>query len=279
MEKWREGAPPELREVLAAHPKGVLSGVNVISAELRRIVWDDALKALVLGFVLVYLLMWADLGGPVRALLALVPLIVGMVWMLGAMAVFDLKINFFNIFVLTMIVGIGVAVGLVAVAIVGLLTKRVPAVAAKTALIVGLVVIALLAITVVATRSAPTVEVAVARSANTSGTATVLNASGYVIARSQATVSSKVTGKVIEHLAKLAILQHPLKRRGRGGAFAEGRGDGAGAPRYSRTGRLRRFDHAGPAQGNPDHDPGRLPGSRRACGRLDRRCGTDRGRT
>jgi predicted exporter len=112
VERWREGAPPELREVLAAHPRGVLSGVNVISAELRRIVWDDALKALALGLVLVYLLMWADLGGPVRALLALLPLIFGMVWMLGAMAVLGLKLNFFNIFVLTMVIGIGVDYGI-----------------------------------------------------------------------------------------------------------------------------------------------------------------------
>jgi predicted RND superfamily exporter protein len=109
--KWRRGASPELLDVLAAHPGGVLAGINVISAELRRIVWDDAVKALVLGVVLVFLLMWADLGGPARALLALLPLAVGMVWMLGAMAVFGFRLNFFNIFVLTMIVGIGVDYG------------------------------------------------------------------------------------------------------------------------------------------------------------------------
>jgi predicted RND superfamily exporter protein len=89
----------------------VLAGPNIISAELRKIVWDDALKAAVLGMIVVFILMWLDLGGPLRALLALLPLAVGMVWMLGAMGWMGLRLNFFNVFVLTMIIGIGVDYG------------------------------------------------------------------------------------------------------------------------------------------------------------------------
>ncbi len=50
----------------------------------------------------------------------------------------------------------------------------------------------------------PLVQVATAAevAANPSGTTTVLNASGYVTARRQATVSSKVTGKVVEVLVE-----------------------------------------------------------------------------
>jgi predicted RND superfamily exporter protein len=109
--KWRRGASPALVELLARHPDGVLAGPNVISAELRKIVWDDAIAAAILGMVIVFVLMWADLGGPLRALLALLPLLVGMVWMLGGMALLGLRLNFFNIFVLTMIIGIGVDYG------------------------------------------------------------------------------------------------------------------------------------------------------------------------
>jgi predicted RND superfamily exporter protein len=109
--QWRRGASPALAEVVEAHPGAVLAGANVISAELRRIVWTDAIKASVLGFVLVFVLLWADLGGPLRALLALIPLLVGMVWMLGGMAVLGFRLNFFNIFVITMIIGIGVDYG------------------------------------------------------------------------------------------------------------------------------------------------------------------------
>jgi predicted RND superfamily exporter protein len=109
--KWRRGSSPALDAVISGHPGAVLAGTNVISAELRKIVWDDAIKAAILGIVVVFVLMWVDLGGPLRALLGLVPLIVGMIWMLGGMALLGLRLNFFNIFVLTMIIGIGVDYG------------------------------------------------------------------------------------------------------------------------------------------------------------------------
>lgn len=108
---WRRGASPALQALVSRYPEMVLAGPNIISAELRKIVWDDALKAAVLGMIVVFILMWLDLGGPLRALLALLPLAVGMVWMLGAMGLMGLRLNFFNIFVLTMIIGIGVDYG------------------------------------------------------------------------------------------------------------------------------------------------------------------------
>ncbi len=109
--EWRRGASPALQALVTGHPGTVLAGPNIISAELRKIVWDDALRAAVLGMIVVFILMWLDLGGPLRALLALLPLAVGMVWMLGAMGLLGLRLNFFNIFVLTMIIGIGVDYG------------------------------------------------------------------------------------------------------------------------------------------------------------------------
>jgi RND family efflux transporter MFP subunit len=63
-----------------------------------------------------------------------------------------------------------------------------------------LVTIAVIAILVIGGRSAPVVEVAIARSAPPAGSATVLNASGYVEPRRKATVSAKITGKVTEVL-------------------------------------------------------------------------------
>ena len=61
-----------------------------------------------------------------------------------------------------------------------------------------LVTIAVIAILVVGGSSATTVEVATARPAPSGGSATVLNASGYVEPRRKATVSAKITGKVTE---------------------------------------------------------------------------------
>ena len=57
-----------------------------------------------------------------------------------------------------------------------------------------------------------------------------------------------------------------------------GRRDGAGAARPARPGALQRLDRARPLQGRRRHDPGRLRGRRRACGRHDERRGGARAR-
>jgi predicted RND superfamily exporter protein len=106
--RWRREAPPALEALVDRHPEAVLTGPNVVSAELRRIVWGDAFRASAIGIVLVFLLMWADFGSPGRSALALLPLVLGMVWMLGVMSFLGLRINFMNIFVITMVIGIGV---------------------------------------------------------------------------------------------------------------------------------------------------------------------------
>jgi len=106
--RWRREAPPALEALVDQHPEAVLTGPNVVSAELRRIVWGDAFRASLIGIVLVFLLMWADLGSPGRSALALLPLVLGMIWMLGVMSFLGLQINFMNIFVITMVIGIGV---------------------------------------------------------------------------------------------------------------------------------------------------------------------------
>ncbi len=109
--KWRREAPPALAAVVARHPGAVLTGPNVVSARLRVIVWGDAARAAVLGLVLVLVLLRLDLGSWRDTVLAMVPLGVGMVWTLGAMGVLGLPVNLMNIFVMTMIIGIGVDYG------------------------------------------------------------------------------------------------------------------------------------------------------------------------
>lgn len=108
---WRRKAPPALLEMLRGKPNVVLTGTNVVSNRLRQIVWGDAARAAVLGLVLVVLLLWLDLGSFRDTLLALAPLGFGILWTLGAMGLLGLQINLMNIFVLTMIIGIGVDYG------------------------------------------------------------------------------------------------------------------------------------------------------------------------
>lgn len=110
--KWRKGFPPPLLEVVQQHDNALLTGPQVISNELKAIVWRDARIAFVLGTLIVFIFLAWDLGGLKAGAFALVPLIVGLVWMVGIMSMLDLHVNFMNIFVFTMIIGIGVDYGI-----------------------------------------------------------------------------------------------------------------------------------------------------------------------
>ncbi|MDX1503395.1 MAG: MMPL family transporter [Thermoanaerobaculia bacterium] len=110
---WRREPPPQLRRIEAdLAPDAVLTGANVVSEFLRRRVLEDAVLAAALGLVLVALLLAADFRNVQDAALSLVPILIGVVWMLGAMAALGLTMNFMNIFVSTMIIGIGVDYGI-----------------------------------------------------------------------------------------------------------------------------------------------------------------------
>ena len=112
VDKWRREPPPAL-EVLEARlgPDAELTGVNVVSRALRRQVWIDAVLAALLGTALVALLLWLDYRRLGDTLLSLLPLAIGIVWMLGVMASLGIDLNFMNVFVTTMIIGIGVDYG------------------------------------------------------------------------------------------------------------------------------------------------------------------------
>ncbi len=110
--RWRREPPPDA--VRLAHdlgPQAALSGTNVINQRVRALVLHDAWIACVVGTLLVALLIWMDFRSLSRTLAALAPLTVGLIWMAGGMVAFDTPMNFINIFVTTMIIGIGVDYG------------------------------------------------------------------------------------------------------------------------------------------------------------------------
>ncbi len=109
---WRRSAPAGAPELVDRLGDGaVLSGVSVVGERLRNGIRVDAVTASILGLVLVALLLFLDYRWLASTLLSLLPLSIGVVWMLGIMVVLGLDLNFFNIFVVTMIIGIGVDYG------------------------------------------------------------------------------------------------------------------------------------------------------------------------
>jgi predicted RND superfamily exporter protein len=103
--KWPRDVPPKLLAVAERHPGDVLTGVNLVSGTLRRIVRADAIRSTVVGIVAVLLLMILSFRNAKRVLLSFVPFIAGVIGMVGVMAMLRLELNFMNIFVGLMIIG------------------------------------------------------------------------------------------------------------------------------------------------------------------------------
>ncbi len=106
-------APRALVEALDHPAQGIeITGVNIASAELKRIFGRDAWKAVILGLILVTILLWLDFKSLWLTTLANIQLLVGVVWMLGCMRLMGIKMNFVNAFVTTMILGVGIDYGI-----------------------------------------------------------------------------------------------------------------------------------------------------------------------
>jgi predicted exporter len=105
--KWRRQAPPELVKLVREFPGASLTGVNLVSQRLRQTVWQDSAVAGLLGLVLVLgLLLW-DSHSLKTALVCLLPVGTGVLWALGVMAVVGYPLNLLNVFVITMVIGVG----------------------------------------------------------------------------------------------------------------------------------------------------------------------------
>jgi predicted RND superfamily exporter protein len=111
--RWRREVPPAVTGLAAAlGPRAQLAGISVINQRIKKLVVRDAWIAGVLGLALVAVILWIDFRSFRSMALALAPLLVGIVWMVGGMAALGVQMNFINIFVTTMIIGIGTDYGI-----------------------------------------------------------------------------------------------------------------------------------------------------------------------
>ena len=105
--KWPRDVPANLMAVGDRHPQDILTGVNLVSGTLRRIVKADATRATTIGVILVAIIMFTAYRSLLYTVLTFVPFLAGATGMLGLMAIFGLEFNFMNIFVGLMIIGCG----------------------------------------------------------------------------------------------------------------------------------------------------------------------------
>jgi predicted RND superfamily exporter protein len=110
--RWRREAPPDavaLAKELG--PQASLSGTNLVNQRVREQVIKDAWRAGIVGLMVVAIILYVNFLSWRQTITSLVPLLVGILWMVGGMALLGVQMNFINIFVTTMIIGIGVDYG------------------------------------------------------------------------------------------------------------------------------------------------------------------------
>jgi predicted RND superfamily exporter protein len=84
------------------------TGMPPVFRALIEIIGKDGRNAILLTLVVVFFVLWLDYGKPGHALMAMIPLTIGVFWMVGLMGLFGIKLTVVSIMGLPMIIGIGV---------------------------------------------------------------------------------------------------------------------------------------------------------------------------
>ncbi|HEV8457155.1 MAG TPA: MMPL family transporter, partial [Methylomirabilota bacterium] len=106
----REGARQFVRELRSVDPD--VTGAPIITYEATRLMERAYLQGTAYAFVLVGLLTFLMIRHARESLLALLPLVLGLLWTIGLMQVFGIKFNLANVWGLPLIIGAAAEFGL-----------------------------------------------------------------------------------------------------------------------------------------------------------------------
>jgi len=85
-----------------------VTGMAPVMYSLFDIIGKDGRNALILTLFIVFGLLWLDFRNPKYALMAMVPLLTGTLWMIGLMKLTGMQFTVINVMGLPMIIGIGI---------------------------------------------------------------------------------------------------------------------------------------------------------------------------
>lgn len=85
-----------------------ITGTPPLTLRVIRYIGQDGMRATILTILIVLLLLWVDFRSLRMALLGIIPLLIGGVWMMGLMKTFGLMFTVMNVMGIPMIVGIGI---------------------------------------------------------------------------------------------------------------------------------------------------------------------------
>lgn len=84
------------------------TGMPPVFRALIEVIGKDGRNAIIITLFVVFFVLWLDYGKFGYALMAMIPLIMGVFWMVGLMGLFGIKLTVMNVMGLPMIIGIGV---------------------------------------------------------------------------------------------------------------------------------------------------------------------------
>ncbi|MFC2165955.1 RND family transporter [Acidobacteriota bacterium] len=84
------------------------TGLPPLFISIIKIFGRDGRNAMLLTLLIVFVLLWLDFQNPRHALMAMIPLAFGLLWMIGLMHLVGMKFNFINVIGLPLILGIGI---------------------------------------------------------------------------------------------------------------------------------------------------------------------------
>ena len=87
------------------------TGMAPVMRELFTVIANDGKNAALLTILVVFLLLWLDFRKIKYAILAMIPLVVGFIWMVGLMKLIGMQLTIVNVMGLPMIIGIGIDYG------------------------------------------------------------------------------------------------------------------------------------------------------------------------
>lgn len=104
--------PEEESVILAADPDATIAGVSLLTRSLKRILKKDVATCLILGLVIVAVLLALDFRSWQMSALAMAQLVIGLIWMLGAMRAFSVPLTMINSFAAALLLGVGIDYGI-----------------------------------------------------------------------------------------------------------------------------------------------------------------------
>jgi len=93
----------ELERGKVYHP----ASTSIVAASMLELMRSESPYMVTATFIIVFIFIYFSFGNIRWALIALIPLIIGLLWLFGVMLIFGLKFNFYNLVVLPAVLGIG----------------------------------------------------------------------------------------------------------------------------------------------------------------------------